>query len=238
MVKRKTHLEITNRKTATGLLLLLMIILTAIFCGSCSIYLDPERDNPFDPGADGSGGGTAFTESHTPDTNDATSRIIGSSSGNNRGLGQMILYGQDYVPEAFTVWIDPVYPFKELDGSGSPVAVTLQLRVWNWDTKALIASSSASVASGYTGEVEFTIGSVSETVVSDAPVLYAVFLPNAASNGIRGQLESDNTDGYSPALSAELYDTPTANDSSVDDYNEYQSYLRDLRFKLTGRYFN
>ena len=107
------------------------------------------------------------------------------------------------MPNSFSVWIEPVYPFKTSEGTGTAVQVSLELMVWNASGTEL-SHSSVTVPANYTGEVSFPIIGVTEPIPANTAIIYSVYNKTAVADNVRGQLERDNTNGYDPHVDADI----------------------------------
>ena len=188
----------------------------------------------------GNGGLTRFVVEHSQNQ---AGEAVGDLGGRNRGLGQRISLDAAYTPETFSVSIRTVAngPFKNNSGSGNPVDVTLDLRIWDDTTGVLYGWASSPVAAGATGEVTFVVQDA-VTIPPGAVVRYAVFVGDAAgsvpANRIRGYLQVTNSQ-YNGHDAVQTRSNPATTNQSganpVDSFESWTSFAnRSLVFSLTG----
>jgi len=178
--------------------------------------------------------GAILIEEHTPTTANAYYNDFGDFGDKNVGLGQRIVHANSYTPQNFSVWIDSIYPFKTNEGTGTPVEVILELKVWN-AAKTELGHGSVTVPADYTGEVTFAIIGITVPIPGNTAIRYAVYNKTAVEDNVRGKLERDNTNGYDPHADADMISTSTAGtDLNIHLFDTYSATSTDLRFKLTG----
>jgi hypothetical protein len=139
------------------------------------------------------------------------------------------------------VFIHSTKTFKTWNGTSGyvdPVAVVLQLRLWD-SSGSLLGSSSASVASGESGEVEFAIQDAT-VIESGSEILYAVYVADAVSSysdpmsGVRGELLRVTSE--SSGFVSTANDTKNAGETNPVDSQDRWSVNESsfLNYSLTG----
>lgn len=154
----------------------------------------------------------------------------------NRGIGQQIISDQSYTPVSFSVFIDPVNAFKDsyddtTPGNETEVEATVALRIWV--AGDLKGTASTTVSAGTTGEIQFEIADGS-TISGGAVAVYGVYVVDAATNGIRGELLTNAADEYGSGEDLMRTSSPTDDDGVMVYSNWSILSNNDLRFTLIG----
>jgi len=165
---------------------------------------------------------------------------VGDNTSVNNAVGEKIIHPQPYVPTHFSVFVHKTQYFKKVS-TGVGVAVDLHLSVWQQTDGTLLASSTAHIeARSTTGsedgdEVIFTI-SGAPVIPANTPVLYAVYLPDAIANDIKGNLlyYASSTEQFGNGRYWYANNADDTNVASFTKWTESTATTYDLKFKLTG----
>jgi hypothetical protein len=217
--------------TGKTVFFILLLLLVGLFLTSCP------TDSLLGGDSDGGGSGTP-TDTRERFTignvyNNAFPQL-GDVSGDNKGLGQEIMYSEAYIPETFKVYIQDSGQFDSPPETNTFVNTTIQLRIWSDLVASPIVYGNASllVSAGTTGEISFTIQDAIE-IPANTKVRYALYIPDAVSLDVQGKLEANNNNNSYAAGSGIM--TANRTDGQVLSASNWETTSAwDLAFSLTG----